>query len=784
VAGPSKADWTFVEKYAVADRPTRKKLEALGRKCLQRIQYKLKNPKLAAKSPTKKSSDLLDIPHDLSGVWYELVFLCQCEGSLQTDSLNTLTTSLGSAPVSSAQIPCLLYIATLGYRWLKSDDIGEEFLKSEEVVILRVIYLVSLRLFCHVLTGSLKDLLSTQEGEYFKTDFDGFHMREQLYEKCPVSHFYWRIVLHVGEMICHMISGDTVPSWTESSSMSGHTLPPFLWHSLDLLKSSKQSNAQLESSVVDLLKCSPQPHREQVVEGVLALGVMFSVAKGSSDVLSVLQVVAQGVNDVIQGRFPFKHSMNDSSDVINIDRPPGEGSRSEEGSIFNRGHVNILGQQVDFKTSGSFTVSSSSYTEEKPDNRFPSPSETLSGVGKSPTLSADGVDITLNVSDTSSHSADRSEQPRIGKGKTVESSMKCRKSSHLSAQHEDFMSSIRDLTSVRHMGHRKSVSISLPEHYTDITSQYAVSEAPLEDGAVFLGSIAPSTLFHRSLLSTPNTFQDAVFDDEDGTNTCGNFREFPWEMTVAYCTHMTSVIISGLSSKIQLQALEGYRIPVVISELEEKATLHMDSKKVYGLMQLARFSEKLLMEQYNGSWKVRYAAIRGLSAVCHVCKSQVVKDGFSDVAWERILKLHSEEKDRKVFEAFKMQMREPAVLEEQYSLSIFDVLGTHLINFFLPTPSPQPTNQAVQITSPSGKQDIFQHPKHRPSKKAVVEEGAQQRQWTEVKPKVSTYWDGKFQKPRSSRASNTRTLHAIAETHWQQWLKEEQNQDASPRKTP
>ena len=56
----------------------------------------------------------------------------------------------------------------------------------------------------------------------------------------------------------------------------------------------------------------------------------------------------------------------------------------------------------------------------------------------------------------------------------------------------------------------------------------------------------------------------------------------------------------------------------------------------------------------DGSWRIRYAAIRGLLAVCHLCRSQVVKDGFSDTAWERVIQVHSREKDRKVFEAFKM----------------------------------------------------------------------------------------------------------------------------------
>ena len=48
------------------------------------LQYKLKNSQAIGKSPQKKSSSLLDTPQDLSDPWYELVFLCQCEGSIQT----------------------------------------------------------------------------------------------------------------------------------------------------------------------------------------------------------------------------------------------------------------------------------------------------------------------------------------------------------------------------------------------------------------------------------------------------------------------------------------------------------------------------------------------------------------------------------------------------------------------------------------------------------------------------------------------------------------------------
>ena len=62
----------------------------------------------------------------------------------------TLSSSL------STHVLSLMYVASLGYRWLKSDDISEEFLKTGEVTLLRVLFLASLRLYCHILTGDMK----------------------------------------------------------------------------------------------------------------------------------------------------------------------------------------------------------------------------------------------------------------------------------------------------------------------------------------------------------------------------------------------------------------------------------------------------------------------------------------------------------------------------------------------------------------------------------------------------------------------------------------------------
>ena len=48
------------------------------------LQYKLKHAQdTTDPSSPKKSDKFLQDPVDFSGVWYQVVFLCQCEGPLQ-----------------------------------------------------------------------------------------------------------------------------------------------------------------------------------------------------------------------------------------------------------------------------------------------------------------------------------------------------------------------------------------------------------------------------------------------------------------------------------------------------------------------------------------------------------------------------------------------------------------------------------------------------------------------------------------------------------------------------
>ena len=53
-------------------------------------------------------------------------------------------------------------------------------------------------------------------------------------------------------------------------------------------------------------------------------------------------------------------------------------------------------------------------------------------------------------------------------------------------------------------------------------------------------------------------------------------------------------------------------------------------------------------------WAVRYVAVLGLSRVSKVCGRIPVQDGFSHVAWSKLMDRHSSEHDSRVLEAFKV----------------------------------------------------------------------------------------------------------------------------------
>ena len=153
--------------------------------------------------------------------------------------------------------------------------------------------------------------------------------------------------------------------------------------------------------------------------------------------------------------------------------------------------------------------------------------------------------------------------------------------------------------------------------------------------------VPPSTVYRQSLLSSYHYWhRQNRFILISCTNNIHRFDTWPVEVSVTYTISMASIIIYGRSSHIQKLALEGA------------------SADGYGLKQLSSYDGKKFCPQVeynnkidecltfdslfssginNSSWAIRHCALLGLSRVVQICKKQTAKDGFSSVAWSKLV---------------------------------------------------------------------------------------------------------------------------------------------------
>lgn len=324
----------------------------------------------------------------------------------------------------------------------------------------------------------------------------------------------------------------------------------------------------------------------------MSLGILAVAAEGSSEVLSVLQVTAHGVDRL--HRMPSMASLLGSKMHMPHQCSPSWAKRED---AVVKGDVNILGHQMAFKEDMSFVMASSSYLTDRDDEGSHSSKSPVPAPSGSPQQCGGSSEGGREVPGSEFKTDATSASPTVTSTRKGEEGL-AKKNVVLGLQlGGDLMSSIRDMSSAHNQldGYSKSVSKSLPSKYTvsSMMSQYAVSEAPLEDGATFLGSVAPSTVFRRSPSSTPNTLRDTVFDEESDTHLCHTFSEYPWELAVAFCSNCASIVTHGRLSKVQEQALQGCPLPVLSGQDQRnRPAPSRGSRRVFGLSQLANYQDK------------------------------------------------------------------------------------------------------------------------------------------------------------------------------------------------
>ena len=89
-------------------------------------------------------------------------------------------------------------------------------------------------------------------------------------------------------------------------------------------------------------------------------------------------------------------------------------------------------------------------------------------------------------------------------------------------------------------------------------------------------------------------------------------------------------------------------IPPIISAVPHSSTVFSECSHTVVI-----FTDQMLARK-DWSWRVRFAAVQGLVRICRDSRGDGTKDGIRGVAWNQLMRHHSQERDVRVLEAWKL----------------------------------------------------------------------------------------------------------------------------------
>ena len=92
----------------------------------------------------------------------------------------------------------------------------------------------------------------------------------------------------------------------------------------------------------------------------------------------------------------------------------------------------------------------------------------------------------------------------------------------------------------------------------------------------------------------------------------------------------------------------GPHIPPITSAVPHSSTVFSECSHTVVI-----FTDQMLARK-DWSWRVRFAAVQGLVRICRDSRGDGTKDGIRGVAWNQLMRHHSQERDVRVLEAWKL----------------------------------------------------------------------------------------------------------------------------------
>ena len=139
-------------------------------------------------------------------------------------------------------------------------------------------------------------------------------------------------------------------------------------------------------------------------------------------------------------------------------------------------------------------------------------------------------------------------------------------------------------------------------------THYTHSTAPLSDGAGVPGSqVAPSTVYRRSIFSTPAT--DTGSDENKKTSQSG-FETWSNEIALLYTIGMADIVIYGQTTVIQKAAFQGQPVSRRKGKQKRSCRSKDDKTSGYGLLHLSECFKEDLMDENKSQRGKHYCAIQ------------------------------------------------------------------------------------------------------------------------------------------------------------------------------
>ncbi|NP_001257319.1 transmembrane protein 232 [Rattus norvegicus] len=225
----------------------------------------------------------------LPTAWAEVIYLAQCKGEIQDEALNMLYASLDHVSFDCDQLPTLFFLAESVLYRLCCDAFKKEYLYSVEIKLVKIGYLIFLRLFVFFLHGHLENfkqhLLRLQPYLY------ALYYSEPSYYKYPNILSSLQFILKTAEIICkrelHFEVFESLREVEDPFSDTNHVqlnkrgyeVNHLLWHSVAAWSCVQDNRPQLNAVLDHILFHKAQLQTKCWLDSALALLVLGEAAK-------------------------------------------------------------------------------------------------------------------------------------------------------------------------------------------------------------------------------------------------------------------------------------------------------------------------------------------------------------------------------------------------------------------------------------------------------------------------------------------------------------------------